>query len=73
MPELEDDMKLQNWLSVLTFDVYKYAKAGGPVVIEWTDGGLVVRLTGVNHDTPGVNSRLGLVATPAPQEEPTTP
>jgi hypothetical protein len=32
MHELEDDLKLQNWLSVLTFDVYKYAKAGGAVV-----------------------------------------
>ena len=72
MPEIEDVLKVQNWLSVLTFDVYKYAKAGGAVMVEWTDGGLVVHLTGVRPDTPGVNSKLRLVATPAPQEEPTT-
>ena len=73
MHELEDDLKLQNWLSVLTFDVYKYAKAGGAVVIEWTDSGLAIHLTGIAPDTPGVNSKLRLVATdPAPQEEPTT-
>ena len=72
MPEIEDVLKVQNWLSVLTFDVYKYAKAGGAVMVEWTDGGLVVHLTGVRPDTPGVNSKLRLVATPAPQEEEVT-
>ena len=70
MPEIEDVLKVQNWLSVLTFDVYKYAKAGGAVVIEWTDSGLAIHLTGIAPDTPGVNSKLPLVATaPAPQEE----
>ncbi len=72
MPEIEDVLKVQNWLSVLTFDVYKYAKAGGTVVVEWTDSGLAIHLPGVNPDTPGVNSKLRLVATDAaPQEEPT--
>ena len=33
-------MKLQNWLSVLTFDVVKYIGAGGEVVIDWTADGL---------------------------------
>ena len=69
MPEIEDVLKVQNWLSVLTFDVYKYAKAGGAVVIEWTDSGLAIHLTGIAPDTPGVNSKLRLVATDAPQEE----
>ena len=70
MHELEEDLKLQNWLSVLTFDVYKYAKAGGAVVIEWTDSGLAIHLTGIAPDTPGVNSKLRLVATDAaPQGE----
>jgi hypothetical protein len=70
MPDIEDDLKLQNWLSVLTFDVYKYAKAGGTVVVEWTDSGLAIHLPGVNPDTPGVNSKLRQVETtpPAPQE-----
>ena len=74
MPDIEDDLKLQNWLSVLTFDVYKYARAGGAVVVEWTDNGLVVHLPGVNIDTPGVNSKLRLtlaIIPPPPQEEPT--
>ena len=70
MHELEEDLKLQNWLSVLTFDVYKYAKAGGALVVEWTDSGLAIHLTGIAPDTPGVNSKLRLVATDAaPQEE----
>jgi len=70
MHELEEDLKLQNWLSVLTFDVYKYAKAGGAVVVEWTDSGLAIHLTGIAPDTPGVNSKLRLVATDAaPQGE----
>jgi hypothetical protein len=42
MPDIEDDLKLQNWLSVLTFDAFKYVKAGGELVIEWTDEGLVL-------------------------------
>ena len=69
MHELEDDLKLQNWLSVLTFDVYKYAKAGGAVVIEWTDSGIAIHLTDIAPDTPGVNSKSRPVATDAPQEE----
>ena len=71
MPELEDDLKLQNWLSVLTFDVYKFARAGGDVTIEWHDDALIVRLPGIAPDTPGVNSKLRLVAatTAAPQGE----
>jgi hypothetical protein len=73
MHELEDDLKLQNWLSVLTFDVYKYAKAGGAVVIEWTDSGLAIHLTGIAPDTPGVNSKLRLVATDAAPQEEATP
>lgn len=72
MPELEDDLKLQNWLSVLTFDVYKFARAGGNVTVEWHDDALILRLPGIAPDTPGVNSKLRLVvATAAPQEEPT--
>ena len=72
-------MKLQNWLSVLTFDVVKYVGAGGEVVIDWTVDGLTLRLAGVKPDTPGVHGRFSrlapafapMVATPAPQEEPT--
>jgi hypothetical protein len=58
MPDIEDDLKLQNWLSVLTFDAFKYVKAGGELVIEWTDEGLVLRLLGVQVDTEGVNSKF---------------
>lgn len=66
MPEIEDELKVQNWLSVLTFDVYKYTKAGGQVTVEWTDSGLTLHLTGIAPDTPGVNSRLQQVAPAAP-------
>ena len=68
MPEIEDVLKVQNWLSVLTVDVYKCANAGGTVVVEWTDSGLAIHLPGVNPDTPGFNSKLQRV-TSAPQEE----
>ena len=70
---IERALNLQNWLSIVTFDVYKYAKAGGTVVVEWTDSGLAIHLPGVNPDTPGVNSKLQRVtSTPpaAPQEPP---
>jgi len=58
MPEIEDELKIQNWLSVLTFDAVKYAKAGGQVVIEWTEEGLTLCLPGVQVDTEGVNSKF---------------
>ena len=73
MPDIEDGMKLQNWLSVLTFDVVKYIGAGGEVAIEWTADGLTLRIAGVDPDTPGVHSRFLSVATAAPtppQEQP---
>ena len=73
MPDIEDDMKLQNWLSVLTFDVIKYAKAGGQVVIDWTPDGLTLRLPGVEPTTPGIHNRFliaAATATPAFQEQP---
>lgn len=58
MPDIEDDMKLQNWLSVLTFDVVKYVAAGGEVTVEYTDNGLVLRLVNVMPDTNGVHSKF---------------
>ena len=76
MPKLEDDLKLTNWLSIVTYDLFKYVKVGGEVVIEWTADGLTLRLVGVEPDTPGVHSRFlkmadaPMVATAAP--EPTT-
>ena len=58
MTDIEDVFKLHNWLSVLTYDAYKYADVGGQIVIEWTDAGLVLRLPGVVIDTEGVNSKF---------------
>lgn len=56
--EIEDELKLANWLSVLTFDAYKYATAGGDLVIEFTDNGLVLRLPGIHLDTNGISSKF---------------
>ncbi len=70
MPEIEDELKVQNWLSVLTFDAFKYAKAGGRVQVEWTDAGLVLRLPGVQIDSEGVNSKLRGMAPAAPEPPP---
>lgn len=58
MPNLEDDLKLQNWLSILTYDAFKFAKIGGGLLVEWTDEGLILRLPGVQVDTEGVNSKF---------------
>ncbi len=71
MPEIEDDLKAKNWLSILTYDIAKYIKAGGEVVIEWAADGVIVRLVGVGADTPGVHGRfLSIAETPpaVPQE-----
>lgn len=66
MPEIEDDLKAKNWLSILTYDIAKYIKAGGEVVIEWAADGVIVRLVGVGADTPGVHGRLLSIAETAP-------
>ena len=73
MPEIEDDLKLQNWLSILTYDIFKYVRAGGVVVVEWTDDGLIVRFPAVTRDSRHVNSRFHALAaeqvvTAAPEE-----
>lgn len=62
MPGLESDLKLQNWLSILTYDVFRYAQKGGAVVIEWSGDGLIVRLPGVKEDTDGLNSKFRRMA-----------
>lgn len=58
MPELEDELKLQNWLSIVTFDVFKYAKVGGEVEVEWSANGLTLRLVGVTPDSDGLNAKF---------------
>lgn len=58
MAELEDDLKLNNWLSILTFDAFKYAAAGGEMVAKWTDDGLTLVLTGVTSDHAGLNAKF---------------
>ena len=73
-PELEDDLKLTNWLSIVTFDVFKYVKAGGVVQLEWGDDGLTLRLVGVTPSSAGLNAKFRrhmMTAAPAaaPQEE----
>lgn len=78
MPGLEDDLKLRNWLSILTYDAFKFAKIGGELLVEWTEEGLVLRLPGVQIDTEGVHSKFKLLpapvfapAVPDPEQEPT--
>lgn len=58
MPELEDDLKLQNWLSIATYDMFKYVKAGGAVRIEWTPAGLILHLDGVTPESDGLNAKF---------------
>ena len=72
---IERALNLENWLSIVTFDVFKYAKAGGAVQIEWSDDGLTLRLVGITPDTEGLNTKfrrhMMMAATPAPSQEPT--
>ena len=73
MPELEDELKLKNWLSIVTFDVFKYAKAGGEIQVEWSGDGLTLRLMGVTPDTEGLNAKFRrhmMTAAPTPPAAP---
>lgn len=58
MADLESDLKVQNWLSILTFDAFKYANAGGEIAVVETEAGLVLTLYGVNLETEGINKKL---------------
>ncbi len=68
MTDIEELFKLKNWLSVLTFDAFKYAKAGGALAVEWTEAGLVLRLPGVQIDTDGVNRKFKNHADPTGED-----
>lgn len=70
MPVLEDELKLSNWLSILTFDVVKYAAAGGEVIVEWTDEALVLHLPGVTADQ--VHGKFRRLVELAAAEQPET-
>lgn len=62
MPEIEDDLKAKNWLSVSTFDLSKYAAVGGELLIEETETELVLRLPGVSLSSEGINKRFRKLA-----------
>jgi len=59
MKEIEDDLKLQNLLSIATFDLFKYANAGGRVEVVDTPDGLTITLPGVTLSSEGINKRFG--------------
>lgn len=69
MAELEDDLKAKNWLSILTFDVYKYLKVGGRVVIEQADDGMILKLIGVDANSEGINKNFRRVLADNPEVE----
>jgi len=58
MAELEDELKTQNWLSVLTFDAFKYEASGGEVVIEQRGNTLFIGLVNVDLETVGINRKF---------------
>jgi hypothetical protein len=47
MNELENELGLANWLSIVSFDLHKYIKAGGKVIISDDENGLIVQFVGV--------------------------
>lgn len=69
--QIEDELKIQNWLSIVTFDTFKYALLGGNVEIEATEKGLVITLLGVNENSVGINKKFSRLLLESSQEEPT--
>lgn len=47
MSDLENELGIANWLSITTFDLHKYIKAGGQVEIRDDEAGLIVQFVGV--------------------------
>lgn len=45
---IEEALRLNNWLSILTYDVFQYAKKGGNIIVELDGDGLTLRLPGVD-------------------------
>ena len=56
MADLENDLKVSNWLGILTYDAFKYATVGGLIEIRPTDEGLA--LVGVSPSQEGVNKKF---------------
>lgn len=50
MTELENELQLANWLSIVSFDLHKYIKAGGQIIISADDAGLNIQFVGVQLD-----------------------
>lgn len=50
MSELENELGLANWLSIISFDLHKYIKAGGELIISSDENGLIVQFAGVATD-----------------------
>lgn len=67
---LEDDLKLDNWLSILTYDIAKYVAAGGHVTAVYaaSSGVLLIQLDSVDFDKTHSKFRR-LVAPQEPTEE----
>ncbi len=58
MADLENDLKVSNWLGILTYDAFKYATVGGLIEIRPTDEGLALVLVGVSPSQEGVNKKF---------------
>lgn len=74
MPKtIEDDLKLENWLSILTYDIAKYVAAGGKVTAVATpEGHIMIQLHNVNIEkTHGkFQDLLATAQAPEPAAEP---
>jgi len=55
---IEDDLKVNNWLSMLTFDAFKYANLGGELIVRSGPNGLVLELPGITVDNENVNPKF---------------
>lgn len=56
--EIEDDLKVGNWLSMMTFDAFRYVKAGGQLIVRSSDNGIVIEIPDVNIDNENINKKF---------------
>lgn len=60
MSELENELQLANWLSIVSFDLHKYMKAGGQIIISADEMGLNIQFVGVQLDDERLHRKFRL-------------
>ncbi len=66
--QIEDELKLDNWLSILTYDIARYVAAGGGVsaVYAIPEGALLIQISNVDIEKTHSKFRKFLEQEPEP-------